>query len=442
MTGDLASTALALLAEVAAVTAIPDSALGSGLRWFLLVALMGLSASFSASETALFVLGLRGRERAGSLVRKLLSKPRPLLTTILLGNLVVNLLFFSFATQHTGAQRGLDELLVGLLVPLLVVLVFGEVLPKTIAMRAPVPIARAAAVPLAVLVPAIGPVRYVVEALLDVTYRALGRVAQRESGVDQEQLEHVLKASARSGDLLLTEAEFLAGVAALDDLRAREIMTPRVDMLLLDRAEDAEDHARVLARAVERKLGWLVVVDGGPDRVVGRVRVRDLLAHPERPLDEQVVPVTFVPEVATALSALHLLREQHTALAVVVDEWGGTAGLVTLEDVLEEVVGELLVEGEELEQPVLDLGGGVFRVSGSLSIRDWNEQFGRRVVPTEFETVAGFVAALAGHVPRAGDRVRTAGLEFTVHELRGRRVATVDVRVERPGQAGPEVGTP
>ena len=249
----------------------------------------------------------------------------------------------------------------------------------------------------------------------------------------KKQLEHVLQASAGRGDLQLTEAEFLAGVAALDDLRVREIMTPRVDMLFLDR-DDPDEHAAALQQAVERKLGWLVVVDDGPDRIVGRARVRDLLSHPDRSVDEALVPVMFVPEVATALAVLHQLREAHAALAVVVDEWGGTAGLVTLEDVIEEIVGELLVEGEELEEPVRALGDGVFRVSGSLSIRDWNEQFGRRVVPTEFETVAGLLAALLGHVPRTGDRVQSAGLEFVVRELRGRRVAQVDVRVQRAAE--------
>ncbi len=419
-------------------TWLPEG-LEPGLDWVMLAALVALSAVFSASETALFTLGPRGRERAGPLVRRLLAQPRSLLTTILLGNLVVNLLFFSFATQHGGEERGVESVVLGLLVPLAAVLVFGEVLPKTVALRAAVPIARAAAVPLAVLVPAIGPVRRAVEALLELTYRALGRSAQRESGVDQEQLEHVLKASARRGDLLLTEAELLAGVAELDDLRVREIMTPRVDVLFLDRAEGPESHAAVRAEAVARKLGWLVVVDGGPDTVVGRVRTRELLAHPDRPLDEQLQPVSFVPEVATALSALHVLRDRHTVLAVVVDEWGGTAGIVTLEDVLEEVVGDLRVEGEEPEETVRDLGGGVFRVSGSLSIRDWNEQFGRRVVPTEFETVAGFVAALLGHVPRTGDRVHSGGLEFVVRQVSGRRVAAVDVRVERTGDARGEV---
>jgi len=159
--------------------------------------------------------------------------------------------------------------------------------------------------------------------------------------------------------------------------------------------------------------------------------VRDLLVYPERPLEQLVRPVKFVPEVARVLAVLHALREDRAGEAVVVDEWGGTAGIVTLEDIFEELVGELRAEEEGVEEPVIPLGAGRFRVSGSLSIRDWNELFGAQVVATEFETVAGFVIASLGHIPRSGDRVQLGGgLVCVVDKVRGRRIRTVDLFVE------------
>ncbi|HVS09432.1 MAG TPA: transporter associated domain-containing protein, partial [Planctomycetota bacterium] len=243
-------------------------------------------------------------------------------------------------------------------------------------------------------------------------------------------LARALERSAEHGVLLESEAEILSGVVELAEVRVREIMTPRVDLLLLDVNEP--DRERIVREAVERKLPWLVVVDESADRVLGRVRVRDLLIHPGRSTLEMLVVVRFVPEVASALHLLHFLREEKVAQALVVDEWGGTAGVVTIEDIFEEIVGELRVEGEPTERPVLPLGGGAFRVVGSLSIRDWNEQFGHRVVPTEFETLGGFVTALLGRIPRPGDEVRSGPLVFRVHDVRRRRIQTVDVSVAEP----------
>ena len=173
----------------------------------------------------------------------------------------------------------------------------------------------------------------------------------------------------------------------------------------------------------------------GADHVSGYVNLCDILRDPKRPIEQLIMPVKFVPEVASVLSALLTLRDDRAGEAIVVDEWGGTAGIVSLEDIFEEVVGDLRVEGESVEKLVVPLGEGRFRVSGGLSIRDWNEAFGASVVPKEFETVAGFVIARLGHIPKAGDRLMIGGLVMEVHEVRGRRVLTVDMFVQSAEEA-------
>ena len=182
-------------------------------------------------------------------------------------------------------------------------------------------------------------------------------------------------------------------------------------------------------------MGKLPVIDGEPDRVLGRVSLRDLLRSPERSIRALVTPVKFVPEVASSLDVLRALREDHASEAVVVDEWGGTAGVVTAEQAFEPILGDLRGEGEERGPQLVPLGGGRFRVPGSLPIREWNQAFGLRVVPREFETVGGFVTALLGRVPRSGDQVRVGELELVVHEVRRRRVVTVDIGVQGQSQA-------
>jgi putative hemolysin len=219
----------------------------------------------------------------------------------------------------------------------------------------------------------------------------------------------------------------ISEIVELDGMRVREIMLPRVDMLVLD--ESCADPLPVVQEALARYQTWLPVVRGTRDEVVGHVLARDVLRHPGRDLAELVMPVKFVPEVATALSLLLEFQLDRTAEAVVVDEWGGTAGLVTIEDVFEEIVGELRVEGEGRRKPVVPLGEGRYRVSGSLSVRDWNERFGHQIVPKEFETVGGLVTAMLGRIPRAGDQVRLGNLLCEVDQVRGRRVLSVDMSV-------------
>lgn len=393
----------------------------------LLVVLLVGSALPSAAETALFSLSDKERRKAGERVEKLLADPRGVLITILFTNLFVNILFFAFVANVGVGEEGWRELVRDLVAVVLVLLV-GEVVPKTLSLRARIPIARASAPVLAAVATMLSPMVRVFARATEIAYRALGDAGREESGIRSEDLEKALEKSVERGLLHDSEAEILAGIVGLQNVRVREIMTPRVDVLFLE--PHSTDRRDVIAKAVERKEPWLIVVDEHPDKVLGRVRLRDLVKEPDRPLEEILTPVRFVPEVASALAALHDLRDSHVAQAVVVDEWGGTAGLITLETIMEEVVGDLRVEGEAPERAVVPLGPGRFRVVGDLPIREWNEHFRRRVVATEFETVAGLVGALLGRIPKVGDEVRTGGLVLTVHRIQRRRITFVDIRVE------------
>jgi CBS domain containing-hemolysin-like protein len=214
-------------------------------------------------------------------------------------------------------------------------------------------------------------------------------------------------------------------------------MTPRVEMVSLDLEEDEEEREAALQEAYRRRITWLPVVRGDADHVVGAVKMRDVLVHADRSLEQLVMPVKFVPEVANVLTMLATLRSERVAEAVVVDEWGGTAGVVTLEDLFEEIVGELRVEGEEVEKPVIPLGEGRFRVSGGLSVHAWNDLLEGEVVPNAFETVGGFVTALLGRLPRVGDTVDLpGGIVCEVTEVRGRRVYNLELSVATSQREG------
>ncbi|MEL6908426.1 MAG: transporter associated domain-containing protein, partial [Planctomycetota bacterium] len=274
----------------------------------------------------------------------------------------------------------------------------------------------------------LAPICSVVQATLEAARRAVGEAERQEGGVTPEALGEVLEKSRIEGVLATKEADLLAEIVELEHLRVREAMTPRVDLLLYDLdADDAdEERDRVLDEARRSRITWIPAVRGGADTIAGGLVVRDLLVHAERSAEALVMPVKFVPEVARIVSLLSDFHLDRVSEAVVVDEWGGTAGVVTLEDVFEEIVGEIRVEGEEKADEIVPLGEGRFRVSGSLSVREWNEQFGRDVVPAAFETVGGFVTAVLGRIPRSGDAVDFgAGLTGVVDEVRGRRVVAL-----------------
>lgn len=406
---------------------------GVELEWLALPFLLGASAFCSGTETALFALTLEQRERASERVRRLLRDPPAFLVTLLLLNLVVNISFFAVVSSLAPHDEPYRELVWGA-VALFAVVFLGEILPKALALHLAQPIARTSALAVETLVFVCTPLRRVVQFVLELSLRALGEVAREEPPITPDSLAEVLEQSASHGLIGVGEADLLAEVVELEGLRVGEIMIPRVDMLALDLDAEEDDNLQIVARALARRQTWLAAIRGQADDLVGIVRLRDLLREEDAQLAQLVRPALFVPEVASVLDLLKQLREHKATEAIVIDEYGGTAGAVTIEAVFEEIVGDLRVEGEAQAAPVLALGGGRFRVSGSLSIRDWNEQFGRRVVPEGFETVGGFVTALLGRIPRAGDRVRAHGLVTQVREVRGRRVASVDMFIEDSGE--------
>ena len=403
---------------------------------YLAIGITGLlfaSACFSGFEAALFGMTPAQREHASPRALRLLEAPRNCLVTVLLCNLFVNIAYFSLAVRVDWGDSQYAPLL-RLMAPLIMILILGEILPKTLALRAAPGLARIGAVPIELLVSLVRPLTSAASWVLDMASRAVGEHGNDERSITPEDLAQVLSVSAQAGLLERGEANMLVEIVELAGIRVREIMTPRVDVLMLDLEDEPEDLPALLEEARRRRHTWLPAFEEDPDHILGCVRLRDLYLRGDRSLRELVMPVKFVPEVADALDLLRSFREDRTAEAVVVDEWGGTAGVVSVEDVFEEIVGELRVEGESRERPVVPLGEGRFRVQGALSIRDWNDEFGFRVVPNEFETVGGFVTALLGRIPKAGDVARAGRLVFEVHEVRGRRILTVDMYADSEGE--------
>jgi len=232
------------------------------------------------------------------------------------------------------------------------------------------------------------------------------------------------------------EREMIARVFELGETVVREIMVPRIDMVALEESVPLLDVLHIVRTEGHSRLP---VYRDSIDQVIGFLYIKDLITHFDRlnevHLRDLVRPVFFVPETKRVDALLAEMRARRAYLGIVVDEYGGTSGLVTMEDVIEEVVGEIHDELDEVQPLVHRLEEGGYRVDGKVDLDDLNEQLGVQLPADEYDTLGGFLYALAGKIPVVGDRFEYEDLTFSIAAVRGKRITQVLMRVPRPQPA-------
>lgn len=400
------------------------------IRLIVMAVAFCLSAFFSASETALFsfqpeeLARMKVGGRAARAVAALRSRPGRLLITVLFGNMLVNTVFYvvSFLLLlDLGANLARPQVVLLGLVPLLVIVIGGEVVPKNLAVTFYRPFGLAAALPLVLMQHAMAPVMAPLEKLADATASLLHG---RHPHVRAEELQVLVALSAREGAVEEGAARMIAEVVGLPDVRVSELMRPRVEMAKFDLNDPPEE---LLALFRSARAAEVAVYDADPDEMRGIISLKDaLLRAPEQTVRSLVQPVPFLPETANAEDALDCCRRVGTRMAFVVDERGAVVGLVTVQDLLEEVVGEIADEHDPHQLPdIVPLAEGLYRLQGSVTLREWQEATGVALPDLGVETVGGFLMASLGRLPAVGDVVCSGGFEFTVESVRARTAATV-----------------
>ncbi|MEM6751159.1 MAG: hemolysin family protein [Planctomycetota bacterium] len=415
--------------------------------------LLVFSAFFSGSETALFSLTRHQRKqmarsptRAANAVGVLVDQTRPLLITLLMGNMTINVLYFVLSSalllrlEQTGwAGPALAAVSVG---SLLGIVLLGEVLPKILANRLAPTWSLVVAQPMLAFHRASTPVRWVAQHGVVSPLARLLAPGAAAAKLDAEDLASMLELSQDRGVIDPGEQVLLDQVLRLGDLRVRQIMTPRVDVHSHDLADPAQDLLE-LFRAT--RLRQVPITDGDADKVIGVAYAKQALLRPPTDADavrRLVRQVRFVPEQMRADRLLVDLRKSGATVAIVVNEYGGTAGLVTLEDVVEQIVGDIPGEFEAVGKPRVEtLGPGCWRVDAGLSVREWARQSGAEVPTLDeaggVDTVGGLVMAALGRAATTGDRARLGNLSLEVAAMDGRRITEVVLTHDAAGEAGP-----
>ncbi len=405
--------------------------------------LLLFSAFFSGSETALFAVNrLRMRQmheaddaRAGVVLR-LLEDPGRVLTTLLMGNNIVNVaasvLATAFLVDQFGPQRGA---LYSIILMTALLLIIGEATPKTFAAKYADSVALWVARPIEWLTVVLYPLIRVLSAVSAVLVRPLGgRINVRSPLVTEEEIRLLVKMGEEEGVIEETERQMIHSIFEFGDTVAREIMVPRIDIVCVEDTAPLDEILRVILAEGHSRIP---VYHDSVDHIVGVVHVKDLLSHLKAgrhtvPAKEIMRSPFFVPEGKRLDALFRELRRKMIHMAIVVDEYGGTAGLVTIEDLLEEIVGPIHDEYDVEEKLVEIVNERVARVDGRMNIEEVNDLLGLALPPGEVDTLGGFVYTLLGHVPTQGETVPYDGLEICVERLEGQRIAKVRITKRVP----------
>ena len=406
--------------------------------------LLVLSALFSGSETALTAvsrarlhqLERRGMRRAAR-VNRIIARPERLIGTILLGNNLVNILASALATSVLIALFGKAGVAYATMIMTALVVIFAEVLPKTYALNRPNRTALAAAPLISPIVTALGPVTDLIQAVVRGLLALFGAIMRGKDEIADasEELRGALALHARDGAMVKSDRDMLDGILDLSDVEVSEIMIHRKNMVMMDADRPAGDIAKeLLATPYSRVPLW----QGDMDNIIGILHAKDLLrAISAAQNDTAAAPGLrsllrapwFVPETTSLIAQLNAFRARREHFALVVDEYGALMGMVTLEDILEEIVGDISDEHDvSRSATVRREAGGSYMVDGVVTVRDLNRDFDWELPEDDAATIAGLVIHIARRIPDIGERFELEDFSFEVMRRLRNQITAVRIR--------------
>ena len=403
---------------------------------FLFVCLL-LSAFFSSSETAFIALQRIRMEHMVSTkvsgadrVAKMLQRPEKLLSTILLGNNLVNTAAAALATALAisiwGAEQGILIATIGITI---ILLIFCETTPKTIATQHAERLSIIFARPVEVISWLFTPFVVVLSWIASGFSKLAGGAPVPRSLASEEEIRTMISVGHREGTVEEAEAEMLHKVFDFGDRPVREVMVPRPEVVCIEQGSKLADF---LALYAQSPLSRFPVYQDNMDNVVGILSVKDVLmaqakgtTNDQSAVDDLVRPAYFTPETKHINELFAEMRDKNYRMCVVVDEFGGTAGIVSLSRLVEEIVGPVGDELAAVEKEYEAINAYTFQIDGSMRIEEANEEMQLELPEGDYETVAGFILNLLGYIPKQGEQLRYKDLKLVITKMRGVKIEEI-----------------
>ena len=405
----------------------------------LLVVLLLGSGFFSASETSLMSLSkirIRYMEEEGvkgaKLVSSLIEKSSDLLSSILVGNNIVNIAATSVSTSLFINIFGDGGVAIATAVMTVLVLVFGEITPKTIAANSPEKVAVVVSKPISIIMKITKPIVWVFNLLTGIIFKIMGIDNDGvKPFITEEELKAMVNVSHEEGVLEMEEREIINNVFQFGDMQAKEAMIQRLDMVAID-IEDSYDEIIELFKS--EKLSRLPVYQESIDDIVGILNIKDIIFLSDEEIEnfdikDYVREAFFTYEFKKITQLLEEMKKEKTQMAIVVDEYGGTAGLLTIEDLVEVIVGDIDDEYDEEEEEIVKINDNEYLVEGSTKISDVNEQLGINLESEEFDSIGGFIIGYLKRIPEENEIIEVEDVKFKVESIDKNRINKIRIFV-------------
>jgi CBS domain containing-hemolysin-like protein len=391
----------------------------------VLSVLLLLSGFFSSAETALFSISkakaihlAKGKRYTNSLIKKMKDDPHRLLSTILIGNNIVNVGASALATAITLNLVASHAVGIATGAMTCLILIFGEIFPKSIATRNNVLIARLVIIPLYWLSILFAPIIF----MLNFIPKLTGKM-RKKSHVTEEELMTFVEVVEEEGGIEEEEKELIENIFEFDDTSASEIMTPRADMYVIDVDEELN-----LKDVIRSGFTRIPVIEENIDHVIGILNIKDLFMH--QVTSSEAVDIRkimsepyFVPENKKLDNLLQEFKKRKQHMAIIADEHGGVSGLITLEDALEEIVGEIVDETDKFEPHIVKLKKNEWRVLGKSEIDEVNEKLQMSIPDSkEYDTFSGYILNQIGRIPQEKEIIPLGDYMVTIIEMDGTRI--------------------
>ena len=420
-------------------------------QMLLLLVLIILSGVFSASETALTAFKSielkkieKENHKKAAVLKLWLKKPNEILTTILLGNNIVNILASSIATVLTGKILATKfgnyshPILITTFLMTTVILIFGEITPKILAKNFPDKISKIVIMPIYYLSIVSFPIIFILTLISKIITRSFGiKMATENVLITEAEIKSMVIVGEEEGILEKKEKEMIHGVFNFGESSVKDVMVPRINMFAIEGNKTLEEMWDIM---LEKGYSRIPVYEEKIDNIIGVVYLKDLLNIAKenklnKKIKEFVRKAYFVPDSKLLIELLQSFRTKKVHIAIAFDEYSGTVGMVTIEDLIEEIVGEIEDEFDNEEEKIIKKDENKYKIDPFLDIDEINKEIEINIPESEeYDTLGGFIYFKLGRVPEVKDEIKEGNIKITIKKIEKNRILEVEVEVEKEGE--------